>query len=42
MLQSGRMPLHDAASNGHLAVVRYLIEKRGADVNEKNSVSEFE
>jgi ankyrin repeat protein len=42
MLQSCDTPLHLASSNGHLEVVRYLIEECGTDVNAKNAVSEFD
>jgi ankyrin repeat protein len=42
VLQSGWTPLHHASQNGHLEVVRYLIEKCGVDVNVKDSVSEFD
>jgi ankyrin repeat protein len=41
MLQFGGKPLHDASSNGHLDVARYLIEKCGADVNATDDVSKF-
>jgi ankyrin repeat protein len=42
MLQSDATPLHHASYNGHLDVMRYLIEKCGADVNGENMVSEFD
>jgi ankyrin repeat protein len=34
-------PLHFASRNGHLEVMRYLVEKCGADVNAKDMVSEI-
>jgi hypothetical protein len=40
--QEGRTPLHHASRNGCLDVVRYLIEKCGADVNARDHVSEFD
>jgi ankyrin repeat protein len=40
-LQDSRTSVHFASANGHLDVVRYLIEKCGADVNMKDDVSEF-
>jgi hypothetical protein len=42
LLQVGDMPVHLASSYGHLDVVRYLIEKCGADVNATDYVSEFD
>jgi ankyrin repeat protein len=41
-MQYGGMALHCASFNGHLEVVRYLIEKCGADVDVKDDVSEFD
>jgi ankyrin repeat protein len=40
-MQDGNTPLHLASCNEHLDVVRYLIEKCGADVNVTNDVSKF-
>jgi hypothetical protein len=40
-LQGGCTSLHWASFSGHLDVVRYLIEKCGADVHAKNKVSEL-
>jgi ankyrin repeat protein len=40
-LQDDRTPLHFASRDGHLEVVRYLIEKCGAGANVKDAVSEF-
>ena len=34
---SKRTALHSAASRGHLEVVKYLLEKGGAEVNEKTN-----
>ena len=39
MYQNGNMPLIFAASNGHLPVVEYLLE-RGADMEAKNNVND--
>jgi ankyrin repeat protein len=41
-LQNYYTPLHLASWNGHLEVVRYLIEKCRAEVNTKDNVSEFD
>jgi ankyrin repeat protein len=41
-MQDGDTLLHLASSNGQLDVVRYLIEKCGADVNVKGDVREFD
>jgi len=37
--QDGDTPLYNAAANGHLAVVKFLVAK-GADKNETNQVRE--
>jgi hypothetical protein len=42
LLQFRNTPVHFASANGHLDVVRYLIEERGADVNATDDVSEFD
>jgi ankyrin repeat protein len=46
VLQIGWTPLHFGSSNGHLDVVRYLVEERGAEVNvnanAQGAVSEFD
>jgi hypothetical protein len=41
ILQNGATPVHFASSERKLEVVRYLIEKCGADANVKTGVSEF-
>jgi ankyrin repeat protein len=41
-MQDGDTPVHHASFNGHLDVVRYLIEKCKADVSAENEVSELE
>ena len=33
------VPLHEAVSDGHLAIVEYLIEQAGADVCAKDKVT---
>jgi hypothetical protein len=42
LLQTGDALVHSVSSHGYLDVVQYLIEKRGADVNAKGNVSEFD
>ena len=37
-LQDGQTPLHRAAENGHIEVVRHLVSS-GADVNKADEVS---
>ena len=39
MLQNGKTPLMEAAKNGHLPVLEYLME-RGADMEAKDNVSD--
>jgi len=37
--QNGETPLHVAASNGHEAIVRFLVVEGGMDVNTRSYVS---
>ena len=39
-LQRGQTPLHEAAREGHLTTVQYLIEAGGAEVDGRDVVSQ--
>ena len=38
--QGGRTALHYAAKNGHIEIVKYLIDEHGVDVNIQDKVSD--